>query len=59
MIRHALLEESLIEANVSNEHRERWPRYDIGMKTAIIKETVDECEGRYKTEKVLAVPKPS
>ena len=57
-IRHKMLAESLTEAKVSDEHKERWLRYDMGMNGAIVKDTVDDCEGRYKTEKVLVVPKP-
>ena len=58
MIRHNLLAESITEANVSDEHKERWLTYDMGMKAAIVKNTVDECEGRYRTEKIIIVPKP-
>ncbi len=58
MIRHNLLAETLSEANVSDDHQEVWLRYDMGMKAAIVKNSVDECEGRYRTEKVLVVPKP-
>lgn len=59
MIRHKMLADSLTQANVSDEHKERWLKYDMGMKAAIVKETVDECEGRYRNEKVLVVPKPA
>lgn len=58
MIRHKLLAESITEANVPNTLKERWLKYDMGMKAAIVKKSVDECEGRYKTEKILIVPKP-
>ena len=59
MIRHNLLAESLTEANVENSLKERWLQFDMSMKAAIIKETVDDCEGRYRTEKILVVPKPA
>ncbi len=58
MIRHELLEKSLIEAGVGPALRERWLHYDMGMKAAIVKKSVDECEGRYRNEEVLTVPKP-
>jgi truncated hemoglobin YjbI len=58
MVRHNLLAESLTEAKIPAELKERWLNYDMGMKAAIIKDSVDECEGRYRTEKVLVVPKP-
>ena len=58
MIRHNLLAEALTQANIANDHKERWLRFDLGMKAAIIKNSVDECEGRYKTEEIVVVPKP-
>ena len=58
MIRHALLAESLTEAKVPADLHEQWLKYDLGMKAAIVKETVEDCEGRFKSEEVLVVPKP-
>ena len=39
--------------------KERWLRYDMGTKAAIVKTSIDECEGRYKNEKPIIVPKPA
>lgn len=58
MIRNKLLADCLTQAGVSEAHKKRWLDYDMGMMPALIKKTVDECEGRYKTEKVIVVPKP-
>ncbi len=58
MIRHSLLAEALSEAKVADEHKERWLEFDMGFKAAVVKSSVDECEGRYRTEKVIVVPKP-
>jgi truncated hemoglobin YjbI len=58
MIRHDMLAKTLTEAGVSAEHKAQWLKMDLGMKAAIVKKTVDECEGRYRSEKVLVVPKP-
>lgn len=58
MIRHNLLAEALSEAKVSDGHKERWLEFDMGLKAAIVKKSIDECEGRYRSEKVLVVPKP-
>ncbi|NQV54606.1 MAG: hypothetical protein HQ503_02000 [Rhodospirillales bacterium] len=58
MIRHNLLSDALTEAKILEDHKKIWLRYDMGMKAAIVKKTVDDCEGRYKTEQVLVVPKP-
>ena len=59
MIRHDLLAESLSEAGISDDHKARWLSYDMGMKGALVKNSADECEGRYRTEKVIVVPKPA
>jgi truncated hemoglobin YjbI len=58
MVRHDLLAEAITEADVSDDHKARWLAYDLGMMDAIVKKTVDECEGRYCSEKVIVVPKP-
>lgn len=58
MVRHNLLAQALSEAKVSDDHKERWLTYDLGLIPAIVKKSLDECEGRYNTEKVLVVPKP-
>lgn len=58
MVRHGLLAEAITEAGVSDDHKARWLEYDMGMKDAVVKKTVDECEGRYRSEKVIVVPKP-
>ena len=59
MVRHKLLAESLSEARVPEEHKQRWLKFDMSMKAALVKKTVEDCEGRYKTEKVIVVPKPA
>jgi truncated hemoglobin YjbI len=58
-IRHRLLEESLIEANVPEHLREPWLKLDTGFEAALVKQSPDECKGRYRTEPVIVVPKPS
>ncbi len=58
MIRHNLLAESITEAKVPEDQKERWLQFDMGMKPALVKNSADECEGRYRSEKVIVVPKP-
>lgn len=58
MIRHKLLEDSLNQAKVPKDIIEQWLIYDMGMKAAIVKDTVEDCEGRFASEEVLVVPKP-
>ena len=57
-IRHRLLGESLAEAEVPVRLRERWLKLDAGFETALVKQSPDECRGRYKTEPVIVVPEP-
>jgi len=58
MIRHNLLADSLTEAKIPDDQKARWLDFDMGMKAAIVKKSVDDCEGRFRNEKVLVVPKP-
>ncbi len=57
-IRHQLFGEYMAEAGVPLPLRERWLKLDAGFENALVKETVDECKGRYRTEPVIVVPKP-
>ncbi len=56
--RHILLEEALEEAHVRADLRDQWLDHDMGMKRALVKNSVDECEGRYKNEPIIVVEKP-
>mgnify|MGYP003986433725 FL=1 len=58
LIRHELLSQSLTEAGVSPEHKLRWLEFDYGFKAALVKNSIDECEGRYKSEPIIVVEKP-
>ena len=58
LTRHKLLEQSLIEANIRPDLRERWLAYDMGMKKLLVKNSVTECKGRYKSEPIIVVEKP-
>ncbi|MBT5073999.1 MAG: group 1 truncated hemoglobin [Kordiimonadaceae bacterium] len=58
MDRHQILEQSLIEAFVRPDLRERWLAYDLGLKLALTKKSTDECSQRYVDEPILEVVKP-
>ena len=58
MIRHNLLAEALTEAKIPDNHKQRWLDHDLRMKPAMVKKSVDECEGLYRNAKILVVPKP-
>ena len=53
-----LLGIALIEAGVAPHLRTRWLALDAGFERAIVNQSPDECHGRYRTEKVIIVPKP-
>ena len=57
-IRHELLTQSLTEANIRPELRERWLRHGLGMKPALVEKSGSECEGRYKSEPIIVVKRP-
>lgn len=59
LIRHELLAQSLTEAKIRPDLKERWLRYDMGMKKAAVKKSISECEGRYKTEPLIVVENPA
>lgn len=58
LTRHKLLEQSLTEAGIRADLKERWLGYDMGMKRALVKNSISECEGRYKCEPIIVVEKP-
>lgn len=58
-IRHQLLAEALNEAGVPDHLQERWLEMDEGVRLAIVKESPDQCRGRYRSEQVIIVPKPN
>jgi len=57
-LRQDLLAESLRQSKVSEAHIERWLAFDATMKKAVVKESLDECEKRFNTDEIIAVPKP-
>lgn len=57
-LRSAILKQSLIEAGVPPELREKWLKIDGAFKGKMVKKSPGECEGRYKTEPILIVEKP-
>jgi len=58
-IRHKLLGEALVEAGVAPHLREKWLALDARFERAIVNKSPDECHGRYRTEAVLIVPRPT
>ena len=57
-IRHELLGEALVEADVPEDLREIWLDMDSNFEKAVVNKSPDECHGRYKNEEVIIVPRP-
>jgi len=58
-IRHDLLEESLIEAGVEDELRDRWLRIDSAFMQQIIKNSIESMYNNdWKYKKPIIIPKP-
>lgn len=58
-LRTRLLEESLVEVGVPAWLLARWLKIDGAFKGRLVKQSVSECQGRYKTEPIMVIPKPS
>jgi len=58
LLRHELLEQALTEAKIRPDLKARWLDHDMRMKDLLVKNSVSECEGRYRNEPVLVVQKP-
>ena len=57
--RQNLLDESFEEANTSELMIEKWQRIDDAFFIRIVKHAPEQCEKRYKTDKILNFPKPT
>ena len=58
MIRHKILDESISMCGILEEYRLAWLKIDKAFQAGIVKKSVDECTKRYKTDTILAFPKP-
>ncbi|MBT5472022.1 MAG: group 1 truncated hemoglobin [Nitrospina sp.] len=58
-VRAKLLEDSLKECNVSDEHISRWLRIDGAFKKSLVKVSPADCEKRFFTDDILNFPKPN
>lgn len=57
-LRHQILKESIQEVGLSPELVERWLKIDWAFREAICKTSISECEGRFKTDTIIAFDKP-
>ena len=57
-VRHAILEESLIECRIPEEPRERWLAIDRAFRGSLSKASLSDCKKRYNSDTILDFPKP-
>lgn len=57
-IRHTLLAESLQEAGVPAALAASWLAVDAAFKGKLVKKSPSECEGRFKTDSIMVIPRP-
>jgi truncated hemoglobin YjbI len=57
-LRKKMLEESLIEANVSLENRERWLKIDSSFRGGIVKKSIGDCEKRFNSDEIQSFDEP-
>jgi hemoglobin len=57
-LRKKLLEESLIEANVKLENREKWLKIDSAFRSGIVKKSINDCEKRFNTDEIQSYEEP-
>lgn len=55
-MRHEILGETLDECGVAPELRDQWLAVDRGFKNRLVKKTVEECEKRFTTDKIIVAP---
>jgi len=58
-VREAYMVEALKEANAPEWISEKWLKIDNAFKAAILKGSIDECSGRYKSEEIINIPNPN
>jgi truncated hemoglobin YjbI len=56
--RHGMLDAAIRECGVPDTLRLRWLKIDHAFKGKLVKASLDECQGRYRTEPILVARKP-
>lgn len=57
-VREALLKESFIEANATEELSQMWLKLDRSFKRTLLKKSENDCQKRFMTDPILSFPKP-
>lgn len=57
-LREKYLAEAFDELKVSEEIQTKWLKIDHALKSTILKSSISECFGRFKTEPIINIPNP-
>ncbi|MEZ4742018.1 MAG: group 1 truncated hemoglobin [Bdellovibrionota bacterium] len=57
-VRHEILRDSLNEAGIPEDLSNEWLNIDASFRRALIKKSISQCKGRWKTDKILAFENP-
>lgn len=55
-LRHKILSETLDDCGVSPDMRDEWLAIDMGFKSMIVKQSIDDCRKRYRNDTILFSP---
>lgn len=55
-LRHQILSETLDDCGVSPDMRDEWLAIDMGFKSMIVKQSIDDCRKRYRNDTILSSP---
>lgn len=58
-LRHAMLIEAMKEAGVPDDLAEPWIKRDEKFRTVLVKKSIEDCTGRYRTDPIIAPTKPA
>ncbi|MCJ8345146.1 group 1 truncated hemoglobin [bacterium] len=58
MLRHKILESSILACGVHQELCEQWLKIDKAFQNGLVKKSINDCEKRFNTDVVMVVQKP-
>lgn len=58
-LRESLLQEAFYEAHACEELQSKWLKIDNSFKSRIVKQSLEQCEKRFKTDEIFNFPNPA
>ena len=55
-LRQSILKECILETGLSDDFAERWMKIDEAFRKSIVKEDVDQCQKRFRSDEILFFP---